>query len=262
MDHFINMRILCTICTQKIRFMAPFVHVGSIFVVINAYLAQIVLESFLNCFLMTTDFQMDVYTSHCLFCERDEFLKKHSEDSQPRTTVTSKTNEVGNTVTLQRHHEEEEVKQQAGFWGYLMLILYQTCAGASMLTDIVFWCLLLPFQSDGNFSLNLLMGAMHGLNLLFLLLDTALNNLPFPWFRVAYFVFWSCTYILFQWILHASGVSWWPYAFLELSTPWAPMWYLAIALIHLPCFGFYVLVVKVKNSIFSRVFPRAYLRSY
>ncbi|KAF5177115.1 transmembrane protein [Thalictrum thalictroides] len=153
-------------------------------------------------------------------------------------------------------NEEDNVKERAGFWGYLMLIVYQTCAGAVMLTDIVFWGLLLPFQSEGQFVLTLLIGCMHGVNLLFLLLDTALNNLPFPWFRMAYFVFWSCTYIIFQWTLHARGISWWPYAFLELSTPWAPVWYLAIALIHIPCYGFYVLVVKLKISLFSKLFPR------
>ncbi|PIA60827.1 hypothetical protein AQUCO_00300393v1 [Aquilegia coerulea] len=164
--------------------------------------------------------------------ERKGFMKEESDETQSTATLTSKTNESK-----------------------------KTCAGASMLTDIVFWGLLLPFQSEGQFSLTLLLGCMHGLNLLFLLLDTALNNLPFPWFRMAYFVFWSCTYIVFQWSIHACGLSSWPYAFLELSTPWAPMWYLAIALIHIPCYGFYVLVVKSKISLFSKVFPRSYLRS-
>ncbi|KAF5187534.1 transmembrane protein, partial [Thalictrum thalictroides] len=192
--------------------------------------------------------------------ERNGFLRKESDENQSTTTFTSNTNESKN-VAPQYHDEEDKVKQKAGFWGYLMLIMYQTCAGASMLTDIVFWGLLLPFQSGEEFSLTLLLGCMHGLNLLFLLLDTALNNLPFPWFRMTYFIFWSCTYIVFQWTIHACDLFPWPYAFLELSTPWAPMWYLAIALIHIPCYGFYVLVVKSKISLFSKVFPRSYLRS-
>ncbi|KAH8517166.1 hypothetical protein H0E87_005204 [Populus deltoides] len=68
-----------------------------------------------------------------------------------------------------------------------------------------------------------LMGCMHSLNAVFLLLDTALNSLPFPWFRLAYFVQWSCLYVIFQWVIHACGFTWWPYPFLELNTPWAPL---------------------------------------
>nr|KAJ0203458.1 hypothetical protein LSAT_V11C500239610 [Lactuca sativa] len=53
----------------------------------------------------------------------------------------------------------------------------QTCAGVVVLTDLVFWCLLLPFQSGDGFQLTLLIGCMHSLNAVFLLLDSALNIL-------------------------------------------------------------------------------------
>ncbi|CAI9279958.1 unnamed protein product [Lactuca saligna] len=53
----------------------------------------------------------------------------------------------------------------------------QTCAGAVVLTDLVFWCLILLFQSGDGFKLTLLIGCMHSLNAVFLLLDSALNNL-------------------------------------------------------------------------------------
>lgn len=81
-----------------------------------------------------------------------------------------------------------------------------------------------------------IMGCMHTLNAVFLLVDTFLNNLvmcksimclllcfhmhaslnyisfqKFPWFRMAYFVLWSCIYVIFQWILHACGFTWWGY---------------------------------------------------
>ncbi|THU55943.1 hypothetical protein C4D60_Mb11t11970 [Musa balbisiana] len=132
--------------------------------------------------------------------------------------------------------------------------LEQTSAGAVALTDIVFWGLLVPFLSVEHFKLDLLMGCMHSLNFVFLLLDTALNSLPFPWFRMAYFVLWSCIYVIFQWILHACGFSWWPYRFLELSTPWAPLWYFCLALLHVPCYGLYSLLVTAKNTLFPKFF--------
>ncbi|KAJ3696325.1 hypothetical protein LUZ61_000030 [Rhynchospora tenuis] len=147
----------------------------------------------------------------------------------------------------------------AGTWGYCMQIIYQTCGGAVMLTDVVFWCLLVPFMSSAHFKVNLIMGCMHSLNLLFLLVDTFLNSMPFPWFGMTYFILWSCTYVIFQWILHACGFSWWPYPFLELATPWAPLWYFCMALVHIPCYGIYWLIVKAKNTHFPKLFPHSYV---
>ncbi|KAL6225645.1 hypothetical protein ACLB2K_004494 [Fragaria x ananassa] len=76
----------------------------------------------------------------------------------------------------------------------------------------------------------------------------------------AYFVLFSCLYITFQWTIHALGVDWWPYPFLELNTPWAPVCYFGLALVHIPCYWIYTLVVKAKCSIFTRLFPRAFVR--
>ncbi|KAF9669218.1 hypothetical protein SADUNF_Sadunf14G0085000 [Salix dunnii] len=146
---------------------------------------------------------------------------------------------------------------------YLYSLLFkQTCAGAVVLTDIVFWCLIVPFLSNTHLGLNALMGCIHSLNAVFLVLETVLNNLPFPWFRIAYFVQWSCLYAIFQWIIHACGFTWWPYSFLELNTPWAPLWYFLVAVIHIPCYGIYALIFKAKNTFFPRLFPRAFVRSF
>ncbi|KAH9730951.1 protein rolling protein [Citrus sinensis] len=147
----------------------------------------------------------------------------------------------------------------------------ETCGGAVLLTDIVFWCVIVPFLSDAHLGLNTLIACMHTLNAVFVLLDTALNSLllnyhlalqPFPWFRIAYFIQWSCLYCVFQWVIHACGFTWWPYPFLELDTPWAPLWYFVLALVHIPCYGLYVLIVEAKNSILPTLFPRAFIRSY
>ncbi|KAE8727569.1 hypothetical protein F3Y22_tig00005459pilonHSYRG00292 [Hibiscus syriacus] len=128
--------------------------------------------------------------------------------------------------------------QQSAYANYI--------SGAVILTDIVFWCVLVPFLSKSSLGLNMLMGSMHSLNAVSLILDTLLNSL------------WSCLYVVFQWVLHASGFTWWPYPFLELNTPWAPLWYFALALVHIPCYGMYALIVKAKNSILPKLFPRAF----
>ncbi|KAG1338846.1 Shikimate kinase [Cocos nucifera] len=192
--------------------------------------------------------------------EDNGFLKSDFEQNRHATLTFRKTKNM-DVIRLQSHHEREVTEKRAGFWGYTLQIVYQTSASASVLTDVVFWGLLVPFLSSEHFSLNLIMGCMHSLNVIFLLLDTALNDLPFPAFRMAYFVLWSCTYVIFQWILHACGFSWWPYPFLELATPWAPLWYFCMALIHIPCYALYWLIVKAKNTFLPKVFPDAFVRS-
>ncbi|XP_015891821.2 uncharacterized protein LOC107426215 isoform X1 [Ziziphus jujuba] len=153
----------------------------------------------------------------------------------------------------------------AGPWGYLMHAMYQTSGAASILTDIVFWCVLVPLLVNVQFELTLLIGALHSLNALLLIGDTALNGLTFTWVGFAYFVLWSCLYISFQWIIHAFGSSTgsssrWPYPFLELDTPWAPLCYFGLALFHVPCYWIYALIVKGKDSILSRLFPHAFVK--
>ncbi|CAI0376646.1 unnamed protein product, partial [Linum tenue] len=136
--------------------------------------------------------------------------------------------------------------------------IVQTCAGAVILTDVVFWCLILPFESNQHFQLTMVC-KLQSTPYWFFLSQRCNMILPFPWFRIAYFVQWSCIYIVFQWVLHACGLSWWPYPFLELSTPWAPLWYFCLALVHVPCYGIYFLLVKAKYSILPKWFPAAFV---
>ncbi|KAH6768927.1 hypothetical protein C2S51_014263 [Perilla frutescens var. frutescens] len=172
---------------------------------------------------------------HARIGEKDNFLEKDSK-------------------------EKLEVDLKLRFLDNLLQIVYQTSAGASMLTDIVFWCLLLPFMTGENFQLTLLIAGMHSVNAVFLVLESALNRMPFTWFGIVYFVFWSCSYVVFQWVLHACCFSWWPYPFLDLSTPWAPLWYLGLALVHIPFYGVYVLLTKAKHAAFSSAFPHSFVR--
>ncbi|KAK9147114.1 hypothetical protein Sjap_007017 [Stephania japonica] len=171
--------------------------------------------------------------------EISEYLKEDFEENKSKSTMSFLPNKISIKIKMQRRSNSEEIEGGAGFLGQLMQIVYQ------------------------------LMICMHSLNALFLLLDTALNNLKFPWFRLAYFVLWSCMYIIFQWVIHACGFSWlakksksvyrWPYPFINLDDPWAPLWYFTLAVLHIPSYAFYALIVKVKNALFSLWFPHAYV---
>ncbi|PON43203.1 Protein rolling stone [Parasponia andersonii] len=178
-----------------------------------------------------------------------------------KKTTSDREEELEDDINLRNPDAQKEIHQKVGSWGYVMQAMYHTCAGASILTDLVFWCLLVPLEAGEQFELTLLMSCLHTMNIVFLIGDTALNSLPFTWFGFVYFVFWSCLYITFQWVVHLCGfMTWWPYPFLELNTPWAPLWYLGMALFHVPCFWIYTMLIKAKNSLLPRLFPRVYAR--
>lgn len=145
-------------------------------------------------------------------------------------------------------------RNTAGVWGYIIQILFQTCAGAAMLTDLVFWLVIYPFMTSKDFRLDIFTVGMHSVNAVLLLGETSLNCMSFPVFRFAYFILWTATFVIFQWIVHAVVSLWWPYPFLDLSSPYAPLWYLAVGIMHIPCYGFFALIVKLKHLWLSRLF--------
>ncbi|RZB49152.1 uncharacterized protein [Glycine max] len=170
-----------------------------------------------------------------------EFLRRDVEETMSTNLIASN--------KLESQYVEEDFQQRAGFWGFIMQTIYQTCAGAAILTDIVFWVwgVIVPFLQNPHLRLSPLTGCMHALNAFFLLLDTSLNNLP-----QALFYNISCK----QMLLFPNR---WPYPFLELNNKWAPIWYLCLAVIHAPCYGVYYLIVRAKNTILPRLFPQAFL---
>ncbi|GMH31128.1 hypothetical protein Nepgr_032971 [Nepenthes gracilis] len=155
------------------------------------------------------------------------------------------------------NHERHRVLHTAGLFGYLLQIMYQMSAGAVVLTDVVFWLVIFPFLTSVDFKLTFYVVSMHSVNAV-LLIDTFLNCMRFPMFRFGYFIFWTSTYIIFQWIIHACINLWWPYPFLDLSSSFAPLWYLGVGLLHIPCYGFFALIVTIKHFWLSRSFPETY----
>ncbi|KAL3835210.1 hypothetical protein ACJIZ3_009946 [Penstemon smallii] len=158
-------------------------------------------------------------------------------------------------------NQEHPVREIAGFWGYVFQIIFQMNAGAVVLTDTVFWFIIVPFLAIKDYNLNFLIINMHSINAVFLLGETALNSLRFPWFRIGYFFLWTAGYVIFLWIVHARASLWWPYPFLDLSSSFAPLWYSTVAFMHIPCYGIFVLVMKAKHSLLSKKFPRSYRRT-
>ncbi|KAM7250296.1 hypothetical protein ACFE04_022179 [Oxalis oulophora] len=155
-----------------------------------------------------------------------------------------------------KHHQiEPQAHQIAGVWSYVFQIIFQMSAGTVILTDTAFWFILYPFFLPKDINLNFLLVSMHSINAVLLLGDTILNGMRFPMFRIAYFALWTCMFVVIQWILHACVPLGWPYLFLDLSFPYAPLWYLAVGLMHIPSVGIFALIIRLKYLLLKRSFP-------
>ncbi|CAH2038353.1 unnamed protein product, partial [Thlaspi arvense] len=127
-------------------------------------------------------------------------------------------------------HSEAAVRETAGFWVYIFQVLFQAnlcrccCANRYRVLGVNL-PLYQRLQAEFLLLRSQLDVCMHSLNAVFLLGDTCLNSLRFPLFRVSYFVLWSCIFVAYQWIIHVFKNLWWPYQFLDLSSPYAPLWY-------------------------------------
>lgn len=162
---------------------------------------------------------------------------------------------ISNTPRNLSSDVEPHVRETADVWGYAFQIIFQTCAGAVILTDLVYWSILYPFRTNKDHKVGVLGICLHSVNAVLLLGDVMFNSLRFPLFRVSYFALWTCIFVIFQWILHACVSLRWPYPFLDLSSPFAPIWYVAVGLLTLPCYTVFLVVFKLKKRCWGRVLP-------
>ncbi|XP_023002774.1 uncharacterized protein LOC111496532 [Cucurbita maxima] len=165
---------------------------------------------------------------------------------------------ASNTAKCSNSSEDFHTRKAAGVGGYACQIIFQVSAGAVVLTDIVFWTILYPYLLSQSRGLSFFVVTMHSVNAVCLLGESILNGLRYPFFRIGYFVQWTGTYVIFQWILHACVSMPWPYPFLDLSPPTAPIWYAGVGLMNIPCFGVFALVIKMKQYLLPKLFPQSF----
>lgn len=146
-----------------------------------------------------------------------------------------------------------EMQEGAGVDAYVTQCVFQAVLPAAILTDFVYWGLLVPLFLPFNFHHSFIDINMHAVNLVLLTLEFCLNSLRFPWFRISYLILWSSAYCFLQWGLHIAGFTrFWPYPFMNVDTPYAPAWYFSIIVFHGICYAICLLLALGKHSIWSR----------
>jgi hypothetical protein len=146
-----------------------------------------------------------------------------------------------------------EMEEEASLEGYITQCVFQAVYPAAILTDLVYWGLLIPVFLPAGLHHGFVDLNMHAVNLVLLTIEFALNSLRFPWFRLSYFILWSSAYCFLQWTVHTTGITnWWPYPFMNVDSPYAPAWYSAIIFFHAICAVICLLLALVKLSIWYR----------
>ncbi|KAL6493532.1 hypothetical protein OROGR_032311 [Orobanche gracilis] len=145
------------------------------------------LLTYVHCFTMLLK-QVDFYTDYHLFrlgsllsmrgCYRynQSGANKHF-DSESGSSMTIRNNNMLNATKGMEINQENVVREKAGILAYIFQIIFQMNAGAVLLTDTVFWFILVPFLLIKAYNLNFLIINMHSINAVFLLGETALNSL-------------------------------------------------------------------------------------
>ncbi|XP_026460990.1 uncharacterized protein LOC113362515 [Papaver somniferum] len=155
-----------------------------------------------------------------LDAERGNYIapRRHAEN-------VNGSNAMNSSVLNEQHSD----RKHAGMLVYAFQIIFQMSAGAVMLTNVVFWFVMVPILTIKDYKLKPMVVSMHSIDAVFFLVDVALNSMGFSWFRISYFILLSATYVIFHWVIHACVSLWWPYPFLDVSSSYAPLWYILLS---------------------------------
>ncbi|KAF0709634.1 Aste57867_5859 [Aphanomyces stellatus] len=125
----------------------------------------------------------------------------------------------------------------------LRLVLFDVLFPVSIFVVIVVWGILLPMAMHTHeeaLLLNWVSFSQHGINTVLLLVDGLWSDSrAVAWSTGALSVLWPLIYCIFAWIVHnASAQGFWPYPFLAIDHPDAPLWYLMLVLGQVLIFWF------------------------
>ncbi|KDO18517.1 hypothetical protein SPRG_16122 [Saprolegnia parasitica CBS 223.65] len=110
--------------------------------------------------------------------------------------------------------------------------LFDICFANSLLVIVVYWGLLY------NPNMRWYSYIQHGGNTLLFLIEFALNGFLTQRTSVVFIALFPAMYAIFIWISNVTWLNgWWPYSFLAMSSPVAPLWYIAVFVGHFVMYG-------------------------
>jgi hypothetical protein len=135
-------------------------------------------------------------------------------------------------------------------WHRLDLVL-DVCLATSVLISAVVWTILYPYADKTGHPetiLNWVSYCQHAINLMLLQIDFAATQHSVSFDALPLIIAWPTAYCIFAWIVHGTiKHGFWPYPFLKLDTPWAPLWYGGLLFAHLVAFIGMLALSKLKH---------------
>ncbi|KAE8915174.1 hypothetical protein PF005_g6255 [Phytophthora fragariae] len=131
-------------------------------------------------------------------------------------------------------------------------LLLDVCLAASLLICAVVWAVLYPYAVKIGHPETILNGVsycQHGVNVLLLQMDFFATRHQVSRDAFPLVMGWPSVYAVFAWIVHGTVArGFWPYPFLDLDTPWAPLWYGGLLAAHVVALMLVMLLSRVKHK--------------
>ncbi|CAH0484300.1 unnamed protein product [Peronospora farinosa] len=144
------------------------------------------------------------------------------------------------------------VMRDSGLHWIDLELLLDVCLAASLLICVVVWTILYPYAVKTGHPEKILNGVsycQHGVNVLLLQLDFLATRHLVSKDALPLIMGWPSVYAVFAWIVHGTvAKGFWPYPFLEVNTPWAPLWYGGLLAAHIMALILVMLLSKVKQK--------------
>lgn len=127
------------------------------------------------------------------------------------------------------------VRREPLKWLTLELVL-DVCLATSILISTIVWTILYPYAVKlhrPETVLNPVSYCQHALNVVVLQIDFFCTQHRVSLRALPLIIAWPSVYTVFTWIVHgAIAQGFWPYPFLEVNTPYAPLWYGGLLAAH------------------------------
>lgn len=136
-------------------------------------------------------------------------------------------------------------------WIRLELAL-DVCLATSILISVIVWTILYPYAVKMHYPekfLNWVSYSQHALNVVFLQVDFLSTRHAVSLRALPLLIAWPSVYSVFTWILHGTvAKGFWPYPFMEVNTPYAPLWYVGLLVAHTLGFAIVYAISRCKAS--------------